>query len=49
MYQRPRLLKTSGVIWTLYDWLNKFYSCYITTVAVIVNGHGLGINTRRGY
>ena len=22
----PRLLITSGVIWTKYDWLNKFYS-----------------------
>ena len=25
----PRLLLTSGVIWTQYDWLNKFYSLYI--------------------
>ena len=25
----PRLLITSGVIWTPYDWLNKFYSCYM--------------------
>ena len=23
-----RPLITSGVIWTTYDWLNKFYSCY---------------------
>ena len=35
----PRLLITSGTIWTPYDWLNKFYSCYIATVVVIVNGH----------
>ena len=41
----PRLLITSGVIWTPYDWLNKFYSCCMATV--IVNGHGLGIGTRR--
>ena len=44
---RLRLLITSGVIWTSYDWLNKFYSCYMATVVVIVNGHGLGIGTRR--
>ena len=42
-----RLLITSGVMWTLYDWLNKFYSCYMAIVIVIVNGHGLGIDTRR--
>ena len=24
-----RLLITSGMIWTQYDWLNKFYNCYI--------------------
>ena len=43
---RLRLLITSGVsgvIWTSYDWLNKFYSCDMATVVVIVNGHGLGI------
>ena len=43
----PRLLITSGVIWTSYDWLNKFYSCDMATVVVIVNGRGLGIGTRR--
>ena len=42
-----RLLITSGVIWAPYDWLNKFYSCYMATVVVIVNGHGLGIGTCR--
>ena len=25
----PRLLITSGVIWTPYDWLNKFYDFYM--------------------
>ena len=38
-----RLLLTSGMIWTPYNWLNKFYRCYMATVVVIVNGCGLGI------
>ena len=42
----PRLLITSGMIWTPYDWLNKFYSCYMAIVVVIVNRRGLGIDTR---
>ena len=33
------------MIWASYDWLNKFYSCYMATVIVIVNGRGLGIGT----
>ena len=40
-----RLIITSGVIWTTYGWLNKFYSCCMETV---INEHGLGINTLRG-
>ena len=40
-----RLVITSGIIWTSYDWLNKFYSCYMATVVVIVNGRDLGIDT----
>ena len=40
----PRLLITSDVIWILYDWLNKFYSCYMATVVGIVNECGLGID-----
>ena len=44
---RPRLLITSGVIWNSYDWLNKFYSCYMAAVVIIVNGCGLGIGMRR--
>ena len=43
----PRLLITSGMMWTPYDRLNKFYSCYMAIVVVIVNGRGLGIDTRR--
>ena len=44
---RPRLLINSGVIWTSYDWLNKFYSCYMATVVIIVNGRDLGIGALR--
>ena len=36
----PRLLIISGVIWTPCDWLNKFYSCYVATVLVIVKECG---------
>ena len=39
---RPRLLITSGVMWRDID-LIWFYSCYIATVVVIINGRGLGI------
>ena len=42
----PRLLITSGVMWTPCDWLNKFYSCIWHTVVIIINGRGLGIGTR---
>ena len=41
-----RLFITSGMIWTSYDYLNKFYSCYMATIAIIVYGRGLGIDTR---
>ena len=44
----PRLLITSGVIRTSYNWLNKFYSCYMAIIVVIINGHGLGIDMHRG-
>ena len=43
----PRLLINSGVIWTPYNWLDKFYSCYVATVVVIVNGYDLGIGMSR--
>ena len=36
-----RLLITCGVILTLYDWLTKFYSCYVATVVGIVDGRGI--------
>ena len=47
----PRLLTTSGMMWNdmdPYNWLNKFYSCYMATVANIVIGYGLGIDTCHG-
>ena len=42
----PRLLITSGVIWTPYGWLNKFYRFYMATAVVIGSGHGLRIEER---
>ena len=46
----PRLLITSGLTWLNIDfiWLTKFYSCYVATVVVIVDGCGLAIHTRLG-
>ena len=44
----PRLLIIGGVMWRdiyPYDWLKKSYSCYMTIIVVIVNGHGLSIDT----
>ena len=41
----PRLLITSGMIYTSYDLFNKFYSCYMAAIVVFVNGRGLGIGT----
>ena len=48
MYVFPplRLLITSGMMWCdmdPYDWLNKFYSCYMAILVSIFNGCGLGI------
>ena len=34
----------SDVIRIPYNWLNKFYSCYMASVAVIVNEHGVSID-----
>ena len=33
-----RLLITSGVIWTPYDWSNKFYGFYMAVVVDIDSG-----------
>ena len=32
-----------------YDWLSKFYSCYMAIVVSIVNGHGLDIDMHCGH
>ena len=45
----PRLLIISGVIWTPYDWLNKFYSHYMEVVVIIINGRDLGIDTHHSH
>ena len=39
----PRLLITSGVIWTPYDWLNKLYSFCMAPIISIVSRGGLTI------
>ena len=52
VYPPPKLLIASGVtgvIWTPYDWLNKFYSRYMAVVVIIVNGRGLGIDMRHSH
>ena len=44
-----RLLIICGMIETSYNWLNKFYSCYMATVAIIINGQrGFGIDMCHG-
>ena len=48
----PRLFITSGMMWRdidPYDWLNKFYSCYMAIVVIIVNERGLGIDTHHSH
>ena len=42
----PRAIIASGMMWrdmTTYDWLNKFYSCYMATIDDITNGCGLAL------
>ena len=41
-----RLLITSGAKWTPYDWLKKFYSCYMAAVVVINDGHGFRVECK---
>ena len=47
-----RLVITSGMIWTPYDWLNKFYSFCMAAIVGIVSRHGLVLSpdpgTRQG-
>ena len=40
----PRLLITSGIIWTPYDWLNKFYSFYMAAIVDIISRRGLSFD-----
>ena len=37
-----------GMIWTLYDWLNEFYSFYMAATAVIDSGCALKIKACHG-
>ena len=39
-----RILITSGLIWTLYNWLNNLYSSCVATVVSILSMHGLSID-----
>ena len=43
----PRLLITSGAIWTQYDWLHKSYSFYVAVLVSIITKHGLSIDAHR--
>ena len=43
----PRLLISSGMIWTPYDWLNKFYSCNMAAVVDVISRGGLSIEESR--
>ena len=45
VYVPPRLY---GMIWTPYDWINKFYSFYATAVVGIISRCGLRINVHSG-
>ena len=42
----PRLLITSDMIWTSYDWLNKFYSFYMAP-AVVIDSRGVALELKR--
>ena len=42
----PRLLITSGIIWTPNDWLNKFYSFCMAAIVGIISRHGLRNESR---
>ena len=36
------------MIWTPYDWLNKFYGFYMAAAVGIISGHDISIYMRRG-
>ena len=44
----PRLLITSGVMWTPYDWLKKVYSFYMAIAVIISSRRGFRIKARSG-
>ena len=31
-----------------YDWLNKFYNCYVAILVSIINGRDIGIDMHHG-
>ena len=43
VYPPLRLLITNGVIWTPYNWLNKFYGFYMAAVVGIGSGCDVSI------
>ena len=38
MYLHPRILITSGMIWSPYDWLSKFYRFISPLQSVLIAG-----------
>ena len=44
-----RLLITSGMIWTPYDWLNKLYSFNMVAAVGIISRCGLKIDAHHRY
>ena len=44
MCSPPKLLIIGGMIWALYDWLNKFYSFYMAAIVDNISGRGPSID-----
>ena len=42
----PRLLITSSMMWTAYDWLNKLYSFYTGAVVSIIINLGMALELK---
>ena len=40
----PRLIMSSGIIWTQRYCFKKFYSIYVAAVVIIISTHGLSID-----
>ena len=47
VYLLSRLVITNGMIWTQYDWLNEFFSFYMTATVNIISRCGLTIEVHR--